>query len=107
MERGVTELLEAEGVAVVHGAAFGSSPNFRISYATKTEDLEEACKRGKAVYDFSIGDDDYKRMWVGCRMQRIGVVLADPRHPAGALAIMRHAAGALRRRLSPGEARDA
>jgi aspartate aminotransferase len=41
----VTELLAAEGVAVVHGAAFGTSPNFRISYATKTEDLEEACRR--------------------------------------------------------------
>ncbi|MBX6426651.1 MAG: pyridoxal phosphate-dependent aminotransferase [Variibacter sp.] len=40
-----TALLEAEGVAVVHGAAFGLSPNFRISYATKTEDLEEACRR--------------------------------------------------------------
>ncbi len=41
----VTELLEAEGVAVVQGAAFGLGPNFRISYATKTEDLEEACRR--------------------------------------------------------------
>lgn len=41
----VTELLEAEGVAVVHGSAFGSGPAFRISYATKTEDLEEACRR--------------------------------------------------------------
>jgi aspartate aminotransferase len=40
-----TGLLDAEGVAVVHGAAFGLSPNFRISYATKTEDLEEACRR--------------------------------------------------------------
>lgn len=49
--------------------------------------------------DFGRGDDDYKRMWVDRRMQRIGVVLADPRHPAGALAILRHAAGALRRRL--------
>jgi len=35
----VTELLEAEGVAVVQGTAFGLGPNFRISYATKTEDL--------------------------------------------------------------------
>jgi aspartate aminotransferase len=41
----VTELLEAEGVAVVQGSAFGLGPAFRISYATKTEDLEEACRR--------------------------------------------------------------
>jgi aspartate aminotransferase len=39
------ELLQAEGVAVVHGAAFGASPHFRISYATSTETLEEACRR--------------------------------------------------------------
>jgi len=39
------ELLEAECVAVVHGAAFGSSPFFRISYATSTKQLEEACMR--------------------------------------------------------------
>jgi aspartate aminotransferase len=41
----VTELLAAEGVAAVHGAAFGMSPFFRISYATATEVLEDACKR--------------------------------------------------------------
>lgn len=41
----VTELLDAEGVAVVHGTAFGLGPNFRISYATSTEALEEACMR--------------------------------------------------------------
>jgi aspartate aminotransferase len=41
----VSELLEAEGVAVVHGSAFGLGPAFRISYATKTEDLEDACRR--------------------------------------------------------------
>ncbi|WP_353216777.1 pyridoxal phosphate-dependent aminotransferase [Sandarakinorhabdus sp.] len=38
-------LLESEGVAVVHGAAFGGSPAFRISYATADDLLEEACKR--------------------------------------------------------------
>ena len=43
----VTYLLEAEGVAVVQGEAFGLSPYFRISYATSTEALEEACKRIK------------------------------------------------------------
>jgi aspartate aminotransferase len=40
-----TYLLEAEGVAVVQGEAFGLSPNFRISYATSTEVLKEACTR--------------------------------------------------------------
>ncbi|MEX0646037.1 MAG: pyridoxal phosphate-dependent aminotransferase, partial [Parvularculaceae bacterium] len=39
------ELLAAEGVAVVFGAAFGLSPYFRISYATAKTDLEEACRR--------------------------------------------------------------
>ena len=38
-------LLESEGVAVVHGAAFGLDPHFRISYATATEILEDACQR--------------------------------------------------------------
>jgi len=41
----VTALLEEEGVAVVHGAAFASSPAFRVSYATSNEALEEACRR--------------------------------------------------------------
>jgi len=40
-----SELLESEGVAVVHGAAFGLSPYFRISYATSEEILEDACGR--------------------------------------------------------------
>jgi aspartate aminotransferase len=37
--------LDTEGVAAVHGAAFGLSPHFRISYATATEVLEDACQR--------------------------------------------------------------
>jgi aspartate aminotransferase len=41
----VSELLEAEGVAVVQGSAFGLGPAFRISYATATSSLEEACRR--------------------------------------------------------------
>jgi len=40
-----SQLLESEGVAVVHGAAFGMSPFFRISYATSNEALEDACRR--------------------------------------------------------------
>jgi aspartate aminotransferase len=43
----VTYLLEEAGVAAVQGEAFGLSPYFRISYATSTEALEEACARIK------------------------------------------------------------
>lgn len=38
-------LLESEGVALVHGAAFGVSPNFRLSYAASMSELEDACQR--------------------------------------------------------------
>ena len=41
----VSALLEAEGVAVVQGSAFGTGPNFRISYATSTSVLEDACRK--------------------------------------------------------------
>ena len=41
----VAWLLEAEGVACVQGSAFGLSPYFRISYATSTALLQEACRR--------------------------------------------------------------
>jgi aspartate aminotransferase len=41
----VAWLLEAEGAACVQGSAFGLSPYFRISYATSTALLQEACHR--------------------------------------------------------------
>ena len=41
----VSALLDAEGVAVVQGSAFGLSPYFRISYATSEDVLEEGCRR--------------------------------------------------------------
>ena len=44
-EEFAAELLEAEGVAVVFGAAFGLSPFFRISYAAAKSQLEDACAR--------------------------------------------------------------
>lgn len=45
----VTYFLEAQGVACVHGAAFGLSPHFRISYATSEESLRNACDRIKTA----------------------------------------------------------
>ena len=47
-EEFATALLEENGVAVVFGAAFGLSPNFRVSYATSDEALKEACTRIQA-----------------------------------------------------------
>ena len=47
-----TQLLEETGVAVVFGAAFGLSPNFRVSYATSDKDLTEALKR---IHKFCAG----------------------------------------------------
>lgn len=41
----VSALLEQEGVAVVQGSAFGLGPNFRVSYATSTAVLENACTK--------------------------------------------------------------
>ena len=43
----MTYLLESEGIAGVHGAAFGLSPYFRLSYATSDAILEDACNRIK------------------------------------------------------------
>ena len=53
---------------------------------------------GVAELDFGRGDDAYKRDWVTQRRQLMGYVLADPLHPAGLLAILRQAAGGMRRR---------
>jgi aspartate aminotransferase len=41
----VTALLEEQGVAAVHGSAFMYPGHFRVSYATDTESLREACAR--------------------------------------------------------------
>ncbi len=41
----VLELLKTEAVGTVHGSSFGLGPNLRVSYATSTENLTEACER--------------------------------------------------------------
>lgn len=57
-------------------------------------------ERVQAV-DFGRGDDPYKKMWTGERRQRMGVVLANPLHPGGMAALLRHGLGRLRRTLRP------
>ena len=41
----INYFLDTQGIAVVHGAAFGLAPHFRVSYAASTELLEQACTR--------------------------------------------------------------
>jgi CelD/BcsL family acetyltransferase involved in cellulose biosynthesis len=50
--------------------------------------------------DFGRGDDAYKQGWARHRRQRVGLLLVNPRHPAGAAALLRHAAGRLRTAVS-------
>ena len=51
----VAGLLESEGVAVVQGSAFGLAPFFRISYATSTAELEDACQRIQRLRGAEVG----------------------------------------------------
>ncbi len=51
---------------------------------------------GARELDFGRGDDDYKKLWVGARRQRVGVLLINPRRPAGLATLARHALGRLR-----------
>jgi hypothetical protein len=52
-----------------------------------------------AALDFGRGDDPYKQDWVAGRRQRVGVVLINPRHPRGMLALVHHAVGRITTRL--------
>lgn len=68
--------------------------------------LAEILGRGEVhELDLGRGDDPYKRLWADRRRRRIGVLLADPRHPEGLLAVARHTAGrairAVRARARP------
>jgi hypothetical protein len=53
--------------------------------------------------DFGRGDDDYKQGWAAQRRQRIGLLLVDPRRPAGVAALLRHAAGRVREGIRRGK----
>jgi hypothetical protein len=52
-----------------------------------------------SAVDFGRGDDTYKQGWVSARRQRVGLLLINPRHPRGMLALARHAVGRIKARL--------
>jgi CelD/BcsL family acetyltransferase involved in cellulose biosynthesis len=54
-----------------------------------------------SALDFGRGDDPYKQGWVADRRQRVGVLLINPRRPAGLIALARHALGRIKARLRP------
>ena len=51
-----------------------------------------------AEIDFGRGDDAYKQQWAGERRQRLGMLVVNPWALAGALHMVRHVAGRLRKR---------
>jgi len=55
---------------------------------------------GVRALDYGRGDDAYKRGWTGARRQRIGLLIANPRHPRGLAAISRDALGRARRAMT-------
>ncbi len=73
-----------------------ASPGSLLTAAMLRRLIDE---EGIASFDFGRGDDDYKRLWAGERRQRLGLLLADWRHPRGLAALLRHCAGRLRTRL--------
>lgn len=92
-----------EGVAAVlklaHDEAFKPiSPGTALSAWMLRRLIDQ---EGARAVDFGRGDDPYKRMWTAERRQRVGVVLANPLHPAGMAALLRHGLGRLRRALRP------
>ena len=90
----------AEGEATVlklaHDEAFKAHSPGTVLTALMLRHLLD--NEGVKTIDFGRGDDDYKKGWAMERRQRVGLLLANPLTPAGALAILRHAAGWAKRR---------
>jgi hypothetical protein len=88
----------AGGTATVLKLAHDEAARARSPGTVLTAAMIRALLEREAVaeLDFGRGDDAYKSLWTGMRRQRIGVVLANPRRPAGLLAVGRHALGSMR-----------
>ena len=90
---------QATVLKLAHDEAFKAHSPGTVLTARMIRHMIEA--EGARALDFGRGDDPYKRDWVSARRQRVGVLLINPRHPGGAIALIRHALGRLRARLRP------
>jgi len=90
-----------KGSAIVlklaHDEAFRTHSPGTVLTALMLRHLLEREQIGRI--DFGRGDDAYKRGWASERRQRIGFLVVNPWRPAGAAALLRHAAGRVRRSL--------
>jgi CelD/BcsL family acetyltransferase involved in cellulose biosynthesis len=90
----------ANVLKLAHDEAFKAHSPGTVLTALMLRYLLEQMHVGRI--DFGRGDDAYKRGWTSERRQRIGFLVANPWHPAGAAALLRHAAGRMRRMLRSG-----
>jgi len=94
----IVERGQATVLKLAHDEAFKAYSPGTVLTATMLRHLLDV--DGVEAIDFGRGDDPYKRDWASERRQRIGLLLIDPRHPAGLLAMLRHDMGRLRTRLT-------
>ena len=93
----VVEPHQATVLKLAHDEAFKAhSPGTVLTAWTIRHMIEQ---EHAPALDFGRGDDAYKRDWALSRRQRSGLLLIDPRKPAGAFALARHALGRLRARF--------
>ncbi len=72
-----------------------ASPGSLLTAAMLRRLIDE---EGIGSFDFGRGEDAYKRLWTSEQRQRVGLLVADWRHPRGLAALLRHQAGRLRAR---------
>jgi CelD/BcsL family acetyltransferase involved in cellulose biosynthesis len=84
---------------LAHDAAFQAESPGTVLTALMLRRLLEADRVD--IIDFGRGDDPYKQGWASQRRQRIGLILANPRRPAGLRCLAQHALGRARGALRP------
>jgi CelD/BcsL family acetyltransferase involved in cellulose biosynthesis len=95
----IVEQRRATVLKLAHDAAFDAHSPGTVLTAWMIRHLIE--QERVTELDFGRGDDPYKQGWVANRRQRAGVLLINPRRPAGMAMLARHAAGRLAARLRP------